>query len=101
MRRDAKSRLIAQCQPNDARSNRLVPRANLSIGLRTFAISIISRKGLFRPGIVMERFIRRENIRRYLALLERTTTEVERQRLLKLIAEERQKQKDAGDPPEP
>jgi len=49
----------------------------------------------------MERFIRRENIRRYLALLERTTTEVERQRLLKLIAEERQKQKDAGDPPEP
>lgn len=45
----------------------------------------------------MERFVRRENIRRYRALLARVSDETERQRLLKLLAEEEQNQKDAGD----
>ena len=45
----------------------------------------------------MDRFIRRENVKHYLKLLEIETDEAERQRLLKLLAEERQKQKENGD----
>ena len=45
----------------------------------------------------MERFVRRENIKHYQELLKRVTDEAERQRILKLLAEERQKAKDAGD----
>jgi rubrerythrin len=45
----------------------------------------------------MDRFVRRENIKHYQELLKRVKDEAERQRLLKLLAEERQKQKDAGD----
>jgi len=45
----------------------------------------------------MDRFIRRENVKHYLKLLEIETDETERQRLLKLLAEERQKQKENGD----
>ncbi len=45
----------------------------------------------------MERFVRRENIRRYRDLLKRLTDETERQRILKLLEEERRKQADAGD----
>jgi hypothetical protein len=45
----------------------------------------------------MDRFIRRENVRHYRELLRTVTDEAERQRILKLLAEERQKQKDAGD----
>jgi len=45
----------------------------------------------------MERFVRRKNIEHYQHLLERVTDEAERQRLIKLLAEEEQKQKDAGD----
>jgi hypothetical protein len=41
----------------------------------------------------MERFVRRENIK----LLKTVKDEAERQRILKLLAEEKQKQKDAGD----
>jgi hypothetical protein len=36
----------------------------------------------------MQRFIHDENIRRFKQLLERTTDEVERQRILRLLAEE-------------
>ena len=46
----------------------------------------------------MERFIRRRNVERFLALLETTIDPKERERLEMLLAEERQKQKDAGDP---
>jgi hypothetical protein len=45
----------------------------------------------------MDRFIRRENIKHYRELLKTITDEAERQRILKLVAEEEQKQKDAGD----
>jgi hypothetical protein len=45
----------------------------------------------------MDRFIRRENIKHYRELLKTVKDEAERQRILKLLAEEQQKQKDAGD----
>lgn len=46
----------------------------------------------------MERYIRRENIKHYKELLKRLTDPVERDMLLKLIAEEEQKQRVAKDP---
>ena len=48
-------------------------------------------------GGTMERFIRRENVKHYQELLNRAKDEAERQQILKLLAEERQKQKEAGD----
>jgi hypothetical protein len=48
----------------------------------------------------MDRFVRRQNVERYRHLLESVTQEPERQRILKLLGEEQQKQKDAGDAPE-
>jgi hypothetical protein len=45
----------------------------------------------------MERFVRRENVKHYRELLKTVKDETERQKLLKLLAEEQQKQKDAGD----
>ena len=45
----------------------------------------------------MERFIRRENVKYFQELLRTLKDEADRHRLLKLLAEERQKQKDAGD----
>jgi hypothetical protein len=45
----------------------------------------------------MERFVRRENVKHFRELLKTAKTEAERQQILKLLAEEQQKQKDAGD----
>jgi hypothetical protein len=45
----------------------------------------------------MGRFIRRINVERYWRLLDRISNESDRQRILELLAQERQKQKDAGD----
>jgi hypothetical protein len=45
----------------------------------------------------MDRFIRRENVKHYKDLLKSATSDDERQRLLKLLAEEQQKQREAGD----
>ncbi len=45
----------------------------------------------------MENFIRRQNIEHYLHLLETVKDEAERHRIMKLLAEERQKQRDAED----
>ena len=46
----------------------------------------------------MDQFIRRRNVERYRHLLDEIVTdEAERQRILKLLAEERKKQEDAGD----
>jgi hypothetical protein len=45
----------------------------------------------------MDRFIRCENVKHYRELLKTAKTEAERQQILKLLAEELQKQKDAGD----
>jgi hypothetical protein len=42
-------------------------------------------------------FVRAENVRHYLHLLDRVTDEPDRQMILRLLGEERQKQKDAGD----
>ncbi len=45
----------------------------------------------------MEKFIRRRNVEHYERLLAITTDEVERERIRKLLAEERQKQIESGD----
>ena len=45
----------------------------------------------------MGQFIRRRNVERYWRLLDSASNESERKRLLQLLVEERQKQKDAGD----
>lgn len=45
----------------------------------------------------MGQFIRRHNVERYWRLLDRATNPSDRQRLLDLLAEERQKQRDADD----
>jgi hypothetical protein len=46
----------------------------------------------------MDRFVRRENVKHYRELLKTAKDEAERRRILKLLAEEQQKQKDSGDP---
>ena len=46
----------------------------------------------------MDQFVRSQNVARYRRLLERVTDELYRQHIINLLAEERQKQKDAGDP---
>jgi hypothetical protein len=45
----------------------------------------------------VERFVRRENVKHFRELLKTMKDEAERRRILKLLAEELQKQKDAGD----
>ena len=46
----------------------------------------------------MDQFVRSQNVKGYRRLLERVTDKSDRQRIIDLLAEERQKQKDAGDP---
>jgi len=46
----------------------------------------------------LDRFVRRQNVERYDRLLERVTEKSDRQKILNLLAEERQKQKEADDP---
>ena len=45
----------------------------------------------------MEKFVRRQNVEHYKRLLETTSDEIERERIRKLLQEEQQKQRDAGD----
>jgi hypothetical protein len=45
----------------------------------------------------MDRFVRSQNVEHYRRLLEGVTDESNRQQIINLLAEERQKQKDAGD----
>jgi hypothetical protein len=45
----------------------------------------------------MGQFIRRHNVERYWRLLDRATNQLERQRVLELLVEERQRQRDADD----
>jgi hypothetical protein len=45
----------------------------------------------------MEQFLRRRNVERYWRLLDNVSNESDRQTILQLLVEERQKQKDAGD----
>jgi hypothetical protein len=42
-------------------------------------------------------FVRSQNVERYRRLLERVAEESDRQQIINLLAEEQQKQKDAGD----
>jgi hypothetical protein len=44
------------------------------------------------------RFVRRENVKHYRQLLGTITDEAERQKILRLLAEEQEKQRAAGDP---
>jgi hypothetical protein len=46
----------------------------------------------------MDRFVRSQNVERYFRLLDRVTDEQDRQQIIRLLAEEQQKQKTAGDP---
>ena len=46
----------------------------------------------------MDKFVRSQNVERYRRLLERVSDKSDRQQITNLLAEERQKQKDAGDP---
>ena len=48
-------------------------------------------------GANMEQFIRCQNVERFRRLLERVTEESDRQKIINLLADEMQKQKDAGD----
>jgi hypothetical protein len=44
------------------------------------------------------RFVRQENVKHYRRLLETVMDEAERQKILRLLAEEQEKQRAAGDP---
>jgi len=46
----------------------------------------------------MDQFVRSQNVERYRRLLERVIDESDREQIINLLAEERKKQKDAGDP---
>jgi hypothetical protein len=46
----------------------------------------------------IDKFVRHQNVERYRRLLENVTDENRRNHLLKLVAEAKQKQKDAEDP---
>ena len=48
-------------------------------------------------GQSIDQFIRSQNIERYRRLLERATEETDREKLLSLLTEEQQKQKEVGD----
>jgi hypothetical protein len=69
---------------------------------RGTACPLSGRNSTYRPVQILEagsvdQFIRRHNVENYCRLLESVSDETERQTILKLLAEERQKQKDAGD----
>ena len=53
--------------------------------------------GSYATEANMDQFVRSQNVGRYRRLLERVTEESDRQQVINLLAEERQKQKDAGD----
>ena len=75
--------------------NRLSRGQNKRGILGDIAIDCLSHP---RGGVSgVDQFIRRHNVENYCRLLESVSDETERQTILKLLAEERQKQKDAGD----
>jgi hypothetical protein len=57
-----------------------------------------SNEGSYETEANMDQFVRSQNVERYRRLLERVTGETDRQQIINLLAEERRKQKDAGDP---
>jgi len=62
------------------------------------AYSMYTGEGALINGANMERFIRCQNVERFRRLLDRVTEESDRQMIINLLADELQKQKDAGDP---
>jgi len=52
--------------------------------------------GCYAAEANMDQFVRSQNVARYRRLLERVTDEADRQQIINLLAEERQKQKTAG-----
>ncbi len=52
-------------------------------------------------GESTDRFVRRQNVERFTRLLESTTDADRRQHLAILLAQEKQKQQDSGDPEYP
>ena len=82
---------------------RLVPQLesgqNCSDGL--FRLAQPASEGLsgcYATEANTDQFVRSQNVACYRRLLERVTDESDRQHIINLLAEERQKQKDAGDP---
>ena len=63
-----------------------------------FPVDTACTRGPFINGANMERFIRSQNVERFRRLLERVTEQSDRQKIMNLLADELQKQKDAGDP---
>jgi hypothetical protein len=66
--------------------------------VRTPAAESRSILSIGQPSGVMDKFVRRQNLERYRRLLELATDENRREHLLKLLADVKQAQKDAGDP---
>ena len=54
--------------------------------------------GSYATEANLDQFVRSRNVERCRRLLERVTEESDRQKIINLLAEERQKQKDSGDP---
>jgi hypothetical protein len=83
--------------------DRLPHRAFLGLDLKVrFDLPQLRLKVFRGPLSPMEtrpllRFVRRENVKHYRHLLAQTTDEAERQRIMKLLAEEEKKQRDADD----
>ncbi len=46
----------------------------------------------------MDQFVRAQNVERYCRLLDRVTEESDRRQIIRLLTEERQKQKESSDP---
>jgi len=63
-----------------------------------FSVDTACTRGPLINGVNMERFIRSQNVERFRRLLERVTEQSDRQKITNLLADELQKQKDAGDP---
>ena len=63
-----------------------------------FPVDTASSRGSVINGANMERFIRSQNVERFRRLLERVTEQSDRQKIMNLLADELQKQKNAGDP---
>ena len=54
-------------------------------------------RGSYATEANLDQFVRSRNVERYRRLLERVTDESDREQIINLLAEERKKQKDAGD----
>ena len=65
---------------------------------RLFPVDTACTLGDLLNGANMQQFIRCQNVERFRRLLERVTEESDRQKIINLLADELEKQNDAGDP---